>query len=298
MPRPGRLGARRGGPADRGRADGRGARRRGDEQLAAAGRSRRPGRERLRRAAGACSPRRRGRGPWRGHAALAHGLLGDDPAAILARAAGAVRGRRAPPISARRSPTRRRCGWRGSATANEHGDWETAHHVFTYANAVHQGLERIGAGPDGAGWPEAVRGVLHGAMAVYLAPLPERAAGAAARRGGRPAGRPADGPGGAAGGAAGRVRPPQQVDAAGRLVARYLLLGHPAGPLIATLAHALLREDAGFHACQMLEAGVRQYQAWGDTDEGRHVLVAVARYLAAHSRPSAPPIGPPTSRGG
>jgi hypothetical protein len=23
-------------------------------------------------------------------------------------------------------------------TANEHGDWETAHHVFTYCNAVHQ----------------------------------------------------------------------------------------------------------------------------------------------------------------
>src|SRR5439155_5156881 len=52
---------------------------------------------------------------------------------------------------------------------------------------------------------------------------------------------------------------------------------------IATLAHAVLREDAGFHAYQMLEAGVRQFGAWGDTDEGRHILVAVARYLAAHS---------------
>ena len=29
--------------------------------------------------------------------------------------------------------------------ANEHGDWETAHHVFTYANALHRMLERIGA---------------------------------------------------------------------------------------------------------------------------------------------------------
>ena len=34
---------------------------------------------------------------------------------------------------------------------------------------------------------------------------------------------------------------------------------------------------------QMLEAGVRQFTAWGDTDEGRHILIAVARYLAAHS---------------
>jgi hypothetical protein len=40
---------------------------------------------------------------------------------------------------------------------------------------------------------------------------------------------------------------------------------------------------AGFHAYQMLEAGVRQFAVWGDTDESRHILIAVARYLAAHS---------------
>ena len=32
-----------------------------------------------------------------------------------------------------------------------------------------------------------------------------------------------------------------------------------------------------------LEAGVRQFGEWGDTDQGRHILIAVARYLAAHS---------------
>jgi hypothetical protein len=47
--------------------------------------------------------------------------------------------------------------------------------------------------------------------------------------------------------------------------------------LIATLARAPLREDAGFHACQ------RQFGEWGNTNEGRHILIAVARYLAAHS---------------
>jgi len=75
----------------------------------------------------------------------------------------------------------------------------------------------------------------------------------------------------------------RQVDAAARLVARHLTLGHPPEALIATLAHALLREDAGFHAYQMLEAGVRQFDEWGNTDQGRHILIAVARYLAAHS---------------
>ena len=70
---------------------------------------------------------------------------------------------------------------------------------------------------------------------------------------------------------------------AGRLVARYLMLGHPPDMLVTTLAHAVLREDADFHTYQMLEAGVRQHGEWGESDEGRHILIAVARYLAAHS---------------
>jgi hypothetical protein len=47
--------------------------------------------------------------------------------------------------------------------------------------------------------------------------------------------------------------------------------------LIATLAQALLREDAGFHAYQMLEAGVRQFREWGNCDQGRHILIASSR---------------------
>jgi hypothetical protein len=75
----------------------------------------------------------------------------------------------------------------------------------------------------------------------------------------------------------------RQIDHAARLVARHLELGLSPQALIATLAHAVLREDAGFHAYQILEAGVRQFAVWGDAEEGRHILIAVARYLAAHS---------------
>jgi hypothetical protein len=75
----------------------------------------------------------------------------------------------------------------------------------------------------------------------------------------------------------------QQVDLAARLVARHLTLGLSPQALIATLAGAVLQEDARFHAYQMLEAGVRQFALSGDTDEGRHILIAVSRYLAAHS---------------
>jgi hypothetical protein len=166
--------------------------------------------------------------------------------------------------------------------ANEHSDWETAHHVFTYTNAVDQMLKRIGNDhiDDRV---TAVRGVLHGAMALYLARYlnvpPARIPGEGSER---LEDLPAD---------AQTIRAAlldafdrqRQVDLAARLVARHLTLGHSPQALIATLARALLREDAGFHAYQMLEAGVRQFTAWGDTDEGRHILIAVARYLAAHS---------------
>ncbi|MBV9374854.1 MAG: Rieske (2Fe-2S) protein, partial [Alphaproteobacteria bacterium] len=165
-------------------------------------------------------------------------------------------------------------------TANEHSDWETAHHVFTYTNAVHQALKRIdSAAPHSI---EALRGLLHGAMALYLARFLNVP--------------PASLPGESGDGlndlpvGGDEIRAAllstfdrqQQVDAAAQLVARYLMLDHPPKALIATLAKALLREDAGFHAYQMLEAGVRQFGEWGNCDQGRHILIAVARYLAAH----------------
>jgi len=33
----------------------------------------------------------------------------------------------------------------------------------------------------------------------------------------------------------------------------------------------------------MLEAGFTQFTLWGDTDEGLRILIAVSRYVAAHS---------------
>ena len=33
----------------------------------------------------------------------------------------------------------------------------------------------------------------------------------------------------------------------------------------------------------MLEAGIRQFTEWDNTDAGRHTLIVVARDLAAHS---------------
>jgi nitrite reductase/ring-hydroxylating ferredoxin subunit len=217
---------------------------------------------------------------WSDHVALSESLLGDDPAAIIAALTVAAGDGARPSDLGRALAYAAALRLARFGTSNEHSDWETAHHVFTYANAVHQALKRIGSGTSDA--VEASRGLLHGAMAVYLARylnLP-------------PAPLPGDGGEGLDDlpVAADEIHAAlldtfdrqQQIGTAARLVARHLTLGHSPGALIRTLAEAVLREDAGFHAYQMLEAGVRQFHEWDDCDRGRHILIAVARYLAAH----------------
>jgi hypothetical protein len=219
---------------------------------------------------------------WSDHATLAQALLGDDPTAIMDALKVAILAGAAPADLGRSLAYAAALRVARFGGANEHSDWGTAHHVFTYANAIHQMITRIGIA-DWEGHIEGVRGVLHGAMALYLARYlnvpPARIPG----DGGEPLDDlPAD---------AGEIRAAlldafdrqRQVDLAARLVARHFTLGHSVQALIAPLARALLREDAGFHAYQMLDAGVRQFGEWGNTDHGRHILIAVVRYLAAHS---------------
>jgi nitrite reductase/ring-hydroxylating ferredoxin subunit len=219
---------------------------------------------------------------WSDHVALAQELLGDDPVRIIDALKAAIRAGAAPADLSRSLAYGAALRVARFGNANEHADWETAHHVFTYVNALHQMLKRIGPAHTEE-HVAAVRGVLHGAMALYLTRYlnvpPSRIP---AEGGERLDDLPAD------------VMTihaalldafdrQQHVDLAARLVARHLTLGHSRQELIATLTRALLREDAGFHAYQMLEAGVRQFTEWGNTDASRHILIAVARYLVAHS---------------
>jgi hypothetical protein len=227
----------------------------------------------------------RKRGEWSGHAELARLLLGDEPRAIFAALAAAISDGASLADLGRALAYAAALRVAQFGTANEHGDWDTAHHVFTYCNAVHQGLARIEADAGPGAFVEASRAILHGAAAIYLIRYlnvpPARLPGGPGEDDGLDA-LPASAEDIRAGLLDAFDRQ-QQVEAAARLVARHLALGHPPELIIAALAHALLREDAGFHAYQMLEAGVRQFTAWGNTPPGRHILVAVARYLAAHS---------------
>lgn len=223
-----------------------------------------------------------GKGPWHEHGPLVEVLLGDDPHQSVRTLADALASGATPDDLGRVLAYAAALRLARFGTSNEHSDWETAHHAFTYCNAVHQGLKRIGA-EAGDEAVAALRGVFHGAMVVYLARflnvpparLPDEDD---TRLQSLPS-------------APDAIRAAlleafdrqHRVDAAAALVVRYLTLGHPPDALIATLAHAVLREDAGFHAYQMLEAATRQFQEWGNTVEGRNILVGATRYLAAHS---------------
>jgi nitrite reductase/ring-hydroxylating ferredoxin subunit len=224
------------------------------------------------------------RGSWRDHEVLAHRLLGDDPAAIVAALKSAIRdGATATDLSrAVAYAAALRVAFFG--ISNEHSDWDTALHCFTYCNAVHQLLTRISAKtPMELERPELLRAVFHGALQVYLIRFlnvpPARLPGEGDDQ---LDALPRDGS---------ELRDAiltaldrqGVVKTAGRLVVRYFMLRHPVEPLIATLTRAVLREDAEFHTYQMLEAGVQQYWEWGESAAGHQILTAVARYIAAHS---------------
>jgi nitrite reductase/ring-hydroxylating ferredoxin subunit len=172
-------------------------------------------------------------------------------------------------------------------TRNEFSDWDTSLHTFTYANAVHQGLRRIAT-------HELLRGMFDGAIRVYLnrflnippVPLPEPKKMENISNDSI-------------------FKEPefllkellslldkqQQVNQAGQLVVDYLYNNGKPDRLLAAIGKALLREDRNFHSIQMIEAAFRQYSFLSANDyetnsnstTGVHILVAAARYLAAHS---------------
>ncbi|MBZ0289280.1 MAG: Rieske (2Fe-2S) protein, partial [Anaerolineae bacterium] len=156
-------------------------------------------------------------------------------------------------------------------TSNEFGDWDTALHTFTFANAVEQGLRRVHS-------PELLRGVFDAAMSVYLdrflnvppARLPQPNSTI-----GQPETLLDD--------LTDLLNQQQRVNEAGGLVAKYLYGGGDPDKLLPVMGRLLLREDRDFHTIQTVEAAFRQYNLLRGTPAGVHVLIAAARYLAAHA---------------
>ena len=148
----------------------------------------------------------------------------------------------------------------------DHADWDVVHHGFTTANALHQLLVRSPS-------ELLVRGVLHSAMKVYLdrflnlpaAHLPTATTGDLT-------------------GLERCMDTEGRVDEAGAAIYGYLSAGGRRSEAIGALGAALLREDAGFHWFQMVEAAAAQAEAWPEgSEEAAWILAAAARFLAAHT---------------
>lgn len=164
-------------------------------------------------------------------------------------------------------------------TSNEFGDWDTALHTFTFANAVEQGLRRL-AEDDANGHADSplLRGVFDAAMSVYL----DRFLNIPPARLPQPDGVSAP-PETLLDDLTDLLNQQQRVNEAGALVAKYLYGGGDPDQLLPVMGRLLLREDRDFHTIQTIEAAFRQYTLLRGTPAGAHVLIAAARYLAAHA---------------
>jgi len=209
------------------------------------------------------------RGGWTGRSGLVEVVLGDDAAAsgdalLAALEDGASEVELASAVSFAAATRIARF-----PTTNEFGDWDTALHTFTFANAVEQGLRRSPS-------PELVRGVFDAAASVYL----DRFLNVPATR--LPEPQPDADPEALLLELPARLDRQQQVDEAGGLVATFLAAGGDPRHLVAALGGALVRENRNFHTIQCVEAAVRQHGLLAG-DESALPLVAAARYLAAHA---------------
>ena len=209
------------------------------------------------------------RGSWDDEDSLVDTILQDDPAATLDALCEA----------ARTGATAEQLGGAVAYaaflrmarfhTSNEFGDWDTVHNTLTAANALHQALKRAPS-------VELTRAVFDTAISIYLdrflnmpaQPLPQQNVAAA---------RDDLGP---------RIleamNSQQQVEESAVLVSDYVSIAPDPDRVLSVLAHAMLREDSTFHHFQMVDAAVKQYLDRRGTDQGRYVLVGMARFLAAH----------------
>ncbi len=212
---------------------------------------------------------------WDNAAALVETIHGDDPLAIIDALKSAIADGAQPLQLSKSLAYAASLRIARFGVANEFRDWDTAMHTFTYCNALHQSLKRCTA-------PALVRGIFHGAISVYLDRFLNIPAAKLPGERGTLDDLPTD---------AdellkqfiGLLDQRADVDDAAKLVARYLRQGHAVEPLFDTLTRGAVSEDADFHTLQMIEASIRQYhEHTPGSNEAEHILVAAARYLAAH----------------
>lgn len=207
------------------------------------------------------------RGSWNGRATLVAQLMTDNPQASVDALLDALRDGATEVELASAVSYAAALRIAQFHTSNEFGDWDTALHTFTFSNAIEQGLRRAPS-------VELLRGVFDAAMSIYL----DRFLNIPAARLPQP-----NGKGASLSEMPELLNNQQQVNEAARLVAGYLYHDGEPERLLAMLGKLLLREDRDFHTIQCVEAAFRQYELLGPSEAGTHVLIAAARYLAAHA---------------
>ena len=221
------------------------------------------------------------RGRWSGRDDLVPVLLDDDPHAIADALLAALRAGASEVDLAAVVAYAAALRIARFHTSNEFGDWDTALHTFTFASAVHQGLRRLEGYEPPDDYLLLLRGVFDAAMSIYL----DRFLNIPAVR--LPTAANGNGTSPQLTALADLLDQQQQVNPAGNRVGDYLFQGGAASALRAELGALLLREDRDFHTIQCVEAAFRQHDllaAKPDSQkEAVHVLVAAARYLAAHA---------------
>ncbi|MBV8097840.1 MAG: Rieske 2Fe-2S domain-containing protein [Verrucomicrobia bacterium] len=202
-------------------------------------------------------------------------LLGTDPKAILELIVSALAEGVTPASIARELSMAAAARLAHFPESNDVDDWFGPVHTFSFCNALYQVLSR------GEVNPEIERGLLHGAMSIYVdrflnipsAKLPDSAALESL-------------PSAAGALLSGILETLDQKkgwSAVANLVVRYLRLGHPESALIDTLTFATVREDLDFHKLQVLEAAVTQAELWPlDSPERELLYVGASRHLAAY----------------
>ena len=213
---------------------------------------------------------RNGAGTWDSADVLAGQMLGDDPEAIISAIKDATVEGATPEQLGSAVAHAAFLRMAHFHTSNEFRDWDTVHNTLTAANALHQALKRTPT-------PELLRGVFDVAISIYLdrflnmpaQRLPEAVPDST------PAPRQLDR-------LLDLVNSRQQVEEAAQAVSGYLAGGSPSGDLMATMGRMMLREDADFHAFQIVDAAFKQFEERQSADSGRHVMVGLSRFLAAH----------------
>ena len=176
-------------------------------------------------------------------------MLGDSPSEIIASIKEAVAGGATPEQLGGAVAHAAFLRMAHFHTSNEFRDWDTVHNTLTAANALHQALDR-------APTVELLRGVFDVALSIYLDRFlnmpPQRLPDAAASR---------------AGGAdvlselLEMVNLRQQVEESAQAVSGYLAGDGAPEDLMAAMGRMMLREDAGFHSFQIVDAALKQFES-------------------------------------